>query len=190
MADRGVSIFFLTRVWSREIRRGPGRAAIGHSQMNFLIDAESKRPSSGDPNPKGGNDPERAGNRPSVVSVCSPFLFLLFSSSFLFFFCFRLQMAAALWISTPPCLSCAWPMETGPLSLRTRVPTSPRWTRRRSTCNLLYSILPSRPLPAIRTPKKCVQGRRLIRNPFSPDSPSFPEFRACPDRDRPRFDGW
>lgn len=86
-----------------------------YSQMNFLIDAESKLPSSNDPNPKGGNDPEKARESPPgrirlfaaptlFFSLLSFFLFFfsfffLFSLfffplfSFFFLFCFRLQMA-------------------------------------------------------------------------------------------------
>lgn len=59
--------------------------------MNFLIDAESKLPSSNDPNPKGGNDPEKARESPPgrIRLFAAPTLFflllLLFSFSFFLF---------------------------------------------------------------------------------------------------------
>ena len=54
--------------------------------MNFLIDAESKLPSSNDPNPKGGNDPEKARESPPgrIRLFAAPTLF--FSLLLLLFF--------------------------------------------------------------------------------------------------------
>lgn len=61
-----------------------------YSQMNFLIDAESKLPSSNDPNPKGGNDPEKARESPPgrIRLFAAPTLFFSLLSFFLFFFSF------------------------------------------------------------------------------------------------------
>lgn len=151
--------------------------------MNFLIDAESKLPSSNDPNPKGGNDPEKARESPPgrIRLFAAPtlffFLLLLFSFSFFLFsffssfslfslfflpFLFFLFFVFVFFLFSiangDPLFEfrflfvCARPMETGPLSLRSRVPTSPG---ERSTCNLLYSIFRPRFLPTIRV-FKCV----------------------------------
>ena len=157
---RRFSIFFFSRdhVYGEV---GRNELLYWYGEINFLIDGESKLPRSSDPNPKRGNDPERAGNRPLVESVCSPFLLyfspfffsLFFLFSFFFFFVFdckwrplfecrlslSLSLSRSISLSFSLCARlCARPVETGPLSLRSRVPTS---TGERSTCNLLSSIL-------------------------------------------------
>ena len=151
--------------------------------MNFLIDAESKLPSSNDPNPKGGNDPEKARESPPgrirlfaaptlffslllllfflLLFVFSPSSFflsfllsfsLLFSFSFSFFFpCFLFSIANGdplfesriliyIYIYVYVCVR-ARPMETGPLSLRSRVPQPRPVNEARATFSIPSSVL-------------------------------------------------
>lgn len=124
--------------------------------MNFLIDAESKRPSSGDPNPKGGNDPESTGNHPLVGIRLFAVLFLTLSLSLFFVFDCKWR---PFFESSTLSLGPRDPIETGPLSLRSWVPTSPG---ERNTCNLLHSVFRRALYLRYVWPDVCIQGRTLI----------------------------